>query len=433
MSLSFSPSFTRGCDIPPVTLPLQDIYDEIDTPCAIIDQDILEYNIKTLVKIVKSSNSPNMNIRSHLKAHKCPEISKLQINLSEGLSTGVCCQKVVEAEAAFNAGINDCLITNQVINLKKLEKVANLIKNGCDVKILVDSKEGVDILYNIMLKNNVSIKVLIEIDVGQNRCGLPINNIDDIVELGKYCSAKQPIINLIGIQTYHGMAQHVRSMDERRRIVKDVCEIATMIKQLFITNSLCCDVITGGGTGTIELDLEFGIFTEIQPGSYVLCDVDYQKNNTYDNNSLMWNGPYIPSLFLLSQVMSTRDNTIDNKNWCVIDSGLKCQSTDSGVGKPICTLNEYLQNPDTILSWYNKDKDIFSSTIGHLTITSVSDEHSILKCITNDSNFIPSLKELILISPGHCDPFCNHFDHFVVIKDKKISNIWNISARSPGV
>ena len=430
---SSSLSFSRGCDIPPLILPCENIYDNIDTPCALIDQDIIEYNIKTLVKIVKSSNTPNMKIRPHLKAHKCPEISKLQIELSEGLSTGVCCQKVIEAEAAFSAGITDCLITNQIINNKKLHKVANLIKNGCDVKILIDNKENVDILYNIMLINNLSIKVLIEIDVGQNRCGIPINNMDKIIELGIYCNSLKPYINLIGIQTYHGMAQHVRSIDERRLIVKDVCNIANIVKENFLKNNLCCDIITGGGTGTIELDLEFGIFTEIQPGSYVLCDVDYQKNHTIDNNNLMWNGPFIPSLFLLSQVMSTRNNTIDNKNWCVIDSGLKCQSTDSGVGKVICTLDEYLNNKDTILSWYNKDKDLFLSSVGHLTITSVSDEHSILKCITNENNFIPSLKELILISPGHCDPFVNHYDHFVVMKDQKISKIWNITARSPGV
>ena len=135
--------------------------------------------------------------------------------LSDGLTTGVCCQKVVEAEAMVDHGITDILLSNQIVDDSKIARLAALSVRGASISVLVDSAHNAGQLSREANLQGVIFGVLIEVDVGQNRCGVP--TVEEAVHLGRVVDAL-PGLRLLGIQAYHGASQHVRSVCERRAI-----------------------------------------------------------------------------------------------------------------------------------------------------------------------------------------------------------------------
>lgn len=127
----------------------------------------------------------------------------------------MCCQKTVEAEALVSAGIPDVLVTNQIVDEDKASRLASLSAKGARVGVLVDSLSGAALLSRVAASLGTTLDVLVEIDVGQNRCGVP--TAAEAVILGK-AILEMPGLRFRGIQAYHGAAQHVRSAEERRSI-----------------------------------------------------------------------------------------------------------------------------------------------------------------------------------------------------------------------
>ena len=87
--------------------------DAIDTPALLIDLDAFERNLRRLADSVKGA----VRVRAHAKTHKCPEIARRQIAAG---AVGVCCQKVSEAEALVEGGIEDVLVSNEVVGAPKI-------------------------------------------------------------------------------------------------------------------------------------------------------------------------------------------------------------------------------------------------------------------------------------------------------------------------
>lgn len=145
-----------------------------------------------------------------------------------------------------------------------------------------------------------------------------------------------------------------------------------------------------------------------------------------------WGGPWIPSLFLLTQVMSARAPAPENGGggWAVLDSGLKAQSTDSGPGTVVCTAEEFSAAGGLCPPW-DAAAGAFRSSVGHLVVTGVSDEHS--KVIAKGSGGLPPVGAKLLLMPGHCDPFVNHYDWLVGVEGGCVVAVWRLGARSPGL
>lgn len=143
--------------------------------------------------------------------------------------------------------------------------------------------------------------------------------------------------------------------------------------------------------------------------------------------------PWLPSLFLLSQVMSLRAGDASS-GWAVLDSGLKAQSTDSGPGTIVCTAAEFTTSG---CSEWDAHTGRFCSSVGHLDVLSVSDEHSKIAASPSlPSDKVPPLPPLgtkVLLIPGHCDPFINHYDWIVGVEGGKVSGVWRLGSRSPGL
>ncbi len=353
---------------------------EVQTPSLIIDFQIFENNINKMRQFVLNNN---VKLRPHAKMHKSIDVAKYQIN--KGGAHGICCQKVSEAEIFVRAGIKDILITNQITDTFKLERLAKITSKELKIGCCVDNNENLIHIQKAAERNNSLIDIYIEYDCGANRCGIKsFNEINKLIETIK----KMSNLNFVGFQAYNGSIQHIENYKIRQNEVKNTCNKIKELKANFIKYS---PLITGVGTGCFDLEVSEAVYDEIQVGSYAFMDAHYSslKHDRTLNNSIKFEN----SLFVFTGVMSKA-----LQYHAVVDAGLKSIAVDSGLPKTMNSELEYIK---------------------------CSDEHGI---ITDPSNIL-KINDKIRLVPGHCDPTCNLHDWYVVIKDQKVIDLWPVSAR----
>jgi len=351
--------------------------EEVDTPALILDLDAFEKNLLTLQKTISGKK---VRVRAHAKTHKCPEIAKRQIAAG---AIGVCCQKVSEAEALVDGGIEDLLISNEVVGAAKVARLATLSKRA-HLGVCVDDAGNLQAIAAA----GARLDVYIEIDVGMRRCGVAPG--EPALALAKEI-AQHRKLRFAGLQAYHGRAQHLRSIEERRKVIKGAAAAVQMTKDLLKKNHIDCPIITGAGSGTFMFEVESGTWDEIQPGSYIFMDADYARNE--------WAAPlprFGHSLFVLSTVMSRPAPRL-----AIVDAGLKASSVDSGM--------------PTV--WERPG----------LTYARASDEHGWVEIAAAAA--APALGEKLLLVPGHCDPTVNLYDWYVCMRGGAVEALWPITAR----
>jgi D-serine deaminase-like pyridoxal phosphate-dependent protein len=351
--------------------------EEVDTPALVVDLDAFERNLRALADSVAGRD---VRVRAHAKTHKCPEIAKRQIAAG---AVGVCCQKVSEAEAMVEGGINDVLVSNEVVGAPKIARLAELSRRA-KIGICVDSKENV----RALAASNAPLDVYVEIEVGMRRCGVPPG--EPAASLARDIAGSKNL-RFAGLQAYHGRAQHMRSLEERRAAIANAAKAVRTTKDLLEKERIACPIVTGAGSGTYMLEVESGAWNEIQPGSYVFMDVDYARNE--------WASPlprFEHALFVLAAVMSR-----PSRELAIVDAGLKASSVDSG-------MPGVWQRPG-------------------LTYVQASDEHGKIEIASGTA--APALGEKILLVPGHCDPTVNLYDWYVGIRAGVVRELWPITAR----
>lgn len=133
--------------------------------------------------------------------------------------------------------------------------------------------------------------------------------------------------------------------------------------------------------------------------------------------------------------MSARGPTAAGEaGWVVLDSGLKAQSTDSGSGVIVCTADEFVAALGRCPPW-DAAQGAFRSSVGHLVVLGVSDEHSkvAVREGSHETAFLPPVGTKVMLMPGHCDPFVNHYDWLVAVEGGSVAAVWRLGARSPGL
>ncbi|MED5580226.1 MAG: DSD1 family PLP-dependent enzyme [Nitrospinota bacterium] len=359
----------------------------LQTPVLLIDLDVMERNLEKMSSFFRDSS---VNLRPHSKTHKSPIIAKKQIELG---ANGICCQKVSEAEIMVQGGIEDILLSSEIVSPEKLERVSSLIKNS-DVMLVVDHIEGAELLSKIMEKNQTEIGVLVDIDVGQGRCG--VRTVGEAVVLAKKIDTL-PWIHLCGFQAYNGKAQHIEGFNERGKQYSNSMDLIQESIFEFDRNGLNSEVKTGGGTGTWNWDLGANLLNEVQAGSYLFMDSHYTSIGSREGDLYE---DFEASLFVLATIISFPE---DEK--FIVDAGHKSLSSDSG----FASCHDYLE----------------------AIYISASDEHGIISM--DSSNEFPKLGDPLLFQPSHCDTTVNLFDCFHGIRggmDKGFLEVkWPISAR----
>ena len=154
---------------------------EIDTPSIIVDLDIVENNIK---KMQNFANDNDVSMRPHSKTNKSPYWAKKQIDQG---AIGICCAKLGEAEEMAKGGIAEILIPNQIVGKSKIQRLVNVNKIS-KVMVAVENEDNVNELSKAFEENSLTLGVIIEVNVGMDRCGLEL---DEIVDFAKLINAKK--------------------------------------------------------------------------------------------------------------------------------------------------------------------------------------------------------------------------------------------------
>jgi D-serine deaminase-like pyridoxal phosphate-dependent protein len=357
------------------------VLDHVDTPALLVDLDVLDANIATMASFAAETG---VSLRPHAKAHKCAEVARKQIAAG---AVGICCQKLSEAEALVAAGLDDVLVTNELVGPAKIRRLVELARHAT-VAACVDDPRNVAELAAAAHGGDVVLALLVEVDIGDGRCGAPPG--EAVVALADTIESS-PGLRFAGLHAYRGGIQHVRSAAERRDAAHAADERARIAREALAARGIRCDRVTGGGTGTFPFDAELGVHDEIQPGSYVFMDADYARNEPASTAPA-----FAQSLFVWSTVMSA-----PSSDRVVLDAGTKSLPPDSG--------------PPTIPGWPN------------LEYRSAGDEHGVV--VVPPGSAAPSLGEKLALVPGHCDPTVNLYDWLVCVRDRVVVDVWPVVGR----
>jgi D-serine deaminase-like pyridoxal phosphate-dependent protein len=344
----------------------------IDTPALVVDLDAMQRNLSRMAEFARKHE---MRWRPHAKMHKSSALAKLQMQAG---AVGVCVQKTAEAEAMVAGGVTDVYISNEVVALSKLARVAELAhrlaaEHG-QLAIAVDSLEGVRRLASAMNERRhhgppAVIDVFVEIDVGGGRCGVQPGRlaVDLAAEIRKH-----PALRFAGLQAYHGKAQHLRTPQARHDAIAQAVQDVQFTKKLIEKDGIAVPLVTGAGTGSLVCEAASGVFGELQAGSFLFMDADYGANERDPAQP-----QFEHALFVKSQVMSS------SVLHAVCDAGHKSHAIDSGLPKVLTR-----------------------EPTGELAYVGASDEHGVLKPAGSNQR-VPRLDETVWLIPGHCDPTVN--------------------------
>jgi 3-hydroxy-D-aspartate aldolase len=358
---------------------------EIPTPALLVDLDRLERNIRKMAAYVKAAGK---KLRPHAKTHKCPDIARLQIAAG---AVGVCVAKVGEAEVMAAAGIRNLLITTEVVGPEKISRLLKVLERQAETLVVVDNPANVTELATAMTRAGRVLNVLVDVEVGGRRTGVEPG--EPALDLGRLVKS-QPALNLRGLQGYAGQCAHVMDFEERRRTSRRWMGRLMKTRELFVKHGLPVEIVSGGSSGTFNIDSELEGLTELQAGSYCVMDLDYRRIGGKAGPA---NDEFEMALTILTTVVS-----VPSEELAIVDAGFKAFSTD----KPF--VPEPVEWPGVEYSWAGDEH-------GRLTVTQPGRR--------------PPLGERIEFFPPHCDPTINLYDRIYAMRSDKVEAVWEVSGR----
>lgn len=361
--------------------------ESLDTPSLVVDLDLMEANLQKMAQFFKDKSC---TLRPHTKAHKIPEIAKMQV--AHG-ATGICTAKLGEAVVMAGAGLNDILITTPIANPIKIQRLIQLQKKFPKNRIIqvVDHVQHVKLIAEEAVKNGITINLVVEVECGQHRCGVRVG--DDLLQISRTI-AQTKGLRFTGVQAYTGHLQHVHGYTERREQARAAVQpLFKFIETEFQRYGFKAEIVSGGGTGTYNVYDDFG-FTEIQAGSYVFMDADYRGIGS--KNGDRHYSDFAASLKVWTTVISRPTPTR-----AIVDAGMKALSIDSGM--PVL------------------------DGLPNIHYKSGGDEHGILTLPDQFSGL--NVGDRVLLMPSHCDTTLNLFSKLYGIRHGQIEKEWTIEGR----
>jgi D-serine deaminase-like pyridoxal phosphate-dependent protein len=327
-----------------------------------------------------------VRLRPHLKSHKSAFIAQRQLRAG---ASGLAFAKLSEADAVM-AQLNDdgpvsVLLTSPLVGLELATRARALAQN-CELAVVVDTVEGVDELARTFGTNGPSLSVLCDVDVGLGRTG--VVGVDQARRVVERISSKG--LHFGGVQGYAGHVQHVKGRDERRAMTIATSDRLAQVIGGLEADGVSVEIRTGGGTGTLGIDVELGVLNELQCGSYVFMDREYRDALGDDEE-----GRFDQSLFLATTVISA-----NHEGHVTTDAGLKSMATDAG--------------PPSV--WGHEA----TATYGFF-----GDEHGLLA----DTGSIWARGDRLRLAPPHCDPTVNLYEVIWLVRGDIVLDYFEVDAR----
>lgn len=350
---------------------------EIDTPSLLLDLDIMERNI---TQMADAFQGRNVKLRPHAKTHKTPIVAHKQ--LAAG-AIGITCAKLGEAEAMVTGGVQDILIANQIVGRHKIARLMSLARHA-NLIVAVDDAQNVEELSQAAHTAGVSIRVLIEVDVGMRRCGVDAG--EAALTLARHIE-QAPGLQFAGLMGYEGHLVFVPSLTQRERRVRHDMQALLDTVSLLETNGLQVDIVSAGGTGTALITSTLPRITEIQAGSYVFMDGRYQTIEGVDFDC---------ALTLLTTIVSR-----PKPDRIIVDAGMKTLTYEFGLPR------------------FKGRED--------LELLGLSEEHGTVRLTDPSVSLTPG--DTLEIIPSHGDTTLNIHEYYYGVRNGRVETIWPIAGR----
>ena len=358
--------------------------DELQTPALIIDLDVFDAN---LAKMQSYLEEQDIALRAHTKMHKCPLIARKQV---ESGARGVCAAKISEAEVMCAAGIEDVLVTSPIATPDKVSRFVEARKNNPGLKIVVDCADSADLLAKVAGLEGLVVDVFVDMDLGMGRTGIETG--DKTLQLVRHIGESNSL-NLSGLQMYAGNCMHIEGFSERKQKYAHIMSKGIETLALLDEAGIVIPVVSGGGTGTYNMESDLGLINELQAGSYAFMDIEYRDIGGVDSEQFLDFGV---SLFVLVTAISQPQSRL-----ITVDGGFKSFASDK-------MAPEFRDVEGVIYHWGG-------------------DEHGIVQ-LNNPSHEIRLGNKLSMLTP-HCDPTVNLHDFYFPYRDGLVHEVWPISAR----
>lgn len=277
----------------------------LGTPALVLDLDRLDANIRSMAA---HAESHGYQLRPPAKIHKSTAVARRQVGAG---AVGVCCATLSEAEAMVEAGIPGVLLFTSVVSEAKLQRLAALNARAEDFIVATDDFDNVTQLGRATRATGQTLQVMIDFELGGGRTG--VADQDTAVALARHIQ-KTDGLDFVGIQAYNGQGLSEHDYDSRRAVVLERAHRVSQIVAKFEAEGLHPRIVSGGGTGSHDIDSETGVFTEMQVGSYVFMD-GYYKDTVMRRNEPH---PFAPALTVWGTVVSAAQ-----PGFVITDVGLK--------------------------------------------------------------------------------------------------------------
>ncbi len=356
--------------------------EEVDTPALILDLDILECNIATMHDFFRGRP---VKVRNVTKGHKCPEIAKRQMMTEGAVPYGLGCSKVSEAEVMVEAGARDIRMIEQVVGRSKVARLITLARR-VRVIALADDPAHVEELATAAEAAGVKLDVMIEINIGLNRCGVMPG--EPALTLARVIGKKKSL-RFAGIGAHEGTIAD-KNRENRVTRARERVQRLVNVREDLERAGIPVEICGAGSTTSWNIAGTMDGITEIDPGSYALMDSNLAEA--------------IPDLEF-SPAISVAGTVISHvaPGRAVIDCGHKAVGRAADGGMPKVT------------------------SPADARVISLNSEHGILDVgqeavglrIGSRVSMIPRYHGSVVVA----------YDQFVCVRNNKVECVWDIAAR----
>ena len=349
---------------------------QIDTPALLVDLDDLEFNLE---KLAAHFEQTGKNLRPHSKSHKTPAIAHLQLQAG---AIGITCAKLGEAEVMAAAGIEDILIANEVVGPAKIRRLMELARR-CDIMVAVDNPNNLASLDGAAAAAGVKPRVLVEVNIGHNRCGA--NPGPDAVALARQAAAAANL-RFMGLMGYEGHIVDLEDRQVRENGAHQCLQRLVETRRAVEAAGIPVEILSASGTGDYYISTSYEEITEVQAGSYALMDAAYGKLGLGFKNALS-----------VLTTISSRPAA----DQLITDAGLKSVTPEHGMPQ--------IKGHD------------------QLECHALSEEHGRLRTSGPSSEL--QVGDLLEFIPGHGCTTINLHDYLYAVRGGHLEAIWPIAAR----
>lgn len=347
----------------------------LETPALLIDLDVLERNSARMMQFFRGAP---VSLRPHTKTHRTPALAKLQ--LAAG-AQGICCGNLGEAQVMIAAGIEDVLVTKEIVQPQQIARVAELARDS-EIIVVVDNAENVAQFGRAAQAVGTEIRMLVDVDVRLERTGVAPG--ESALKLARTIAATDGL-RFMGLMGYEG-SMHALSLEERERVCRESLAELIATRELIERDGITVEMVSVGASSTYKTAARIPGVTEVQAGSYLTGDARYMAE---------WSD-FEPAVTVLTTVTSR-----PGARAATMDAGQKKLSSDAGL--PI------VKNLDGV------------------TLTALNEEHGILR-LSEDAKPL-RVGDKVEIIPSHGGTTINLFDVMYAMRGDNVEAVFEIAGR----